>query len=202
MTLPKAISDAIDAYSVEVSNKAIALFTNNEASQIAIERARDARAALERAIADHVADAGKMVPVAAPTEAEIEAWHKEMRCYIFALLREEPIPGRGAESILRDGLALMRRAAAAKPSEEQRISFAYGNTAIENPSITKDMVREQAAATPAPSAPSALERLRERVQHEWEEDADDGDPKSHDRGQVWCFVLKLIDEEREREAKR
>ena len=30
--------------------------------------------------------------------------------------------------------------------EEQRISFAYGNVVIENPSITKDLVRAAASA--------------------------------------------------------
>ena len=32
----------------------------------------------------------------------------------------------------------------AEEEAEQRISFAYGNATIENPRITKDMVREQA----------------------------------------------------------
>jgi hypothetical protein len=103
--------------------------------------------------ADHVS------PVDAPTEAEIEAWRKEMHYYILALLREQPIPGRGAESILRDALALMRRAAAATP------------------------------------APSALERLRERVDAAASYEAIDlGEWRAFDK------VLDWIDEERKREA--
>lgn len=43
---------------------------------------------------------------------------------------------------------LLEKARAIKMSseerEEQRQSFAYGNTHIENPDITKDTVREQA----------------------------------------------------------
>lgn len=106
MTIPKAISDAIDAY-----NDAL---LSGAGSPVDFD-CNDARAALERAIAehvaDHVADAGKMVPVAAPTEAEIEDWSRRMNN-----ANNGDKPG-WIDELRREAVALMLRAAAAKPSD-------------------------------------------------------------------------------------
>lgn len=79
MTLPKAISDAIDAYREKVWHRTqaqLSFYTGTADREGCMSEEGKARAALERAIAEHVADAGKMVSVDAPTEAEIEAWEK------------------------------------------------------------------------------------------------------------------------------
>lgn len=108
MTLPKAISDAIDAYQKRCADvvASVALKQSAESVAMTCRDVNHARAALERAIEEHVA------PVAAPTEAEIEAWHVKVT---DALLRL----GVGTfdpvwELIDKVARALMRRAAAAK----------------------------------------------------------------------------------------
>lgn len=58
---------------------------------------------------------------------------------------------RGARSLMNDELAkLIERARSVRMSshdcEEQRRSFAYGNTKIENDRITREMVSERAEA--------------------------------------------------------
>lgn len=97
MTLPKAISDAIDAY-----NDAL---LSGAGSPVDFD-CNDSRAAHDRASRNHVA------PVAAPTEAEIEALASEAteiagHCGV----------ARDLVLRLRDTtVALMRRAAAATPA--------------------------------------------------------------------------------------
>ncbi len=103
MTLPRAISDAIESYRTESGNLTLALWTNSEAVSWMRGRTQEARAALERAIADHVS------PVDAPTEAEIEAWKKSVdsgrkSLHAYVIGRPE----------IEQAVALMRRAAAAK----------------------------------------------------------------------------------------
>jgi hypothetical protein len=192
MTLPKAISDAITTY-------------RNAVDTIMVGHAR---AALERAIADHVADAGKMVP--APTEAEIEAWRRDADSVPFSGDGVLRIIG---QQCIEQAVALMRRAAAAKNLTESRfymdgkwatyevyttpvlgwnVGEPLPNLSVEVNGVVTRYVPEQAAATPAPSA---LERLRDRVDEAAANaDTDLGEWRAFDR------VLDWIDEEREREA--
>jgi hypothetical protein len=151
MTLPKAISDAIDAYRdghAEVV-ASVALKQQAESVAIACRASNSARAALERAIADHVS------PVDAPNEAQIEAWSGRLNKW---LLRQQACirhpNGESLVSILRHGQGLMRRFTAATP------------------------------------APSALERLRDKIRSE----ADNAD-ESYSAG--LHRAADMIEDERE-----
>jgi hypothetical protein len=146
--VPPSVEESAQAYAVSIAahlRGASTIFT-----------LRSAWASLAKAIADHVADAGKMVP---PTEAEIEE-------ALDAVNNWGHMPP-GAEAIERfDEVEAMLRA----------------------------LMRRAAAATPAPSA---LERLRERVDAAASYEAIEmGEWRAFD------WVLDWIDEEREREAKR
>ncbi len=160
--LPERIKRALDAYNDVV----IAWHLN-----VSVDEVDNRYEQLVAAIAEHVA------PVDAPTEAEIEAWEQRARDLLKSsglrvratLIREDGTPtGEELDSpplayvlMLREAVALMRRAAAATP------------------------------------APSALERLRERVDAAASYEAIEmGEWRAFD------WVLDWIDEEREREAKR
>jgi hypothetical protein len=158
MTLPQKISDAIDAYR-------FALWVGNG------EECDNERAALERAIADHVAYRG------APTEAEIEAWEQRARDLLKSsglrvratLIREDGTPtGEELDSpplayvlMLREAVALMRRAAdhvADRDALESQCDYYKADLdairamlPAEEGVSTQDLMRRAAAATPAPS---------------------------------------------------
>lgn len=232
MTLPKAISDAIDEHEERVRA--------DGSGRCSVE----SRAALERAIAEAIACAGdekiaawrkaaaegvrleRITPVDAPTEAEIESWEQRARDLLKSsglrvratMIREDGTPtGEELDSpplayvlMLREAVALMRRAAAAKPVVEpwpnehgtHDVKLHYdGSRSVEGVTFTLTdrktgvvtrYVPEAAAATPASSA---LERLRERVDRA-------AAVENIELGELCAFdrVLDWIDEEREREA--
>jgi hypothetical protein len=173
MTLPKAISDAMFAYLGALTS--VGHQVGPAAIQMALDESKDALAALERAIADHVS------PVEAPTEAEIEAWRKDADSVPFSGDGVLRIIG---QQCIEQAVALMRRAAAAKPEpfysctgrafrlhsadwhgsqdEMPKSVLVYGSGDMgrgEFANYLRADVAREAAATPAPSA---LERLRER----------------------------------------
>lgn len=71
MTLPKNITDAIDVL-LQRACKTLTSAYSMPADEYLRICTEQARAALEAAIADHIADAGKKVEP--PTDAEVEAW--------------------------------------------------------------------------------------------------------------------------------
>jgi hypothetical protein len=165
--LPERIKRALDAYNDVV----IAWHLN-----VSVDEVDNRYEQLVAAIAEHVA------PVDAPTEAEIEAWEQRARDLLKSsglrvratLIREDGTPtGEELDSpplayvlMLREAVALMRRAAAATP------------------------------------APSALERLRERLREQVDRANARHSPNSMFSTAAFDRVLDWIDEEREREAKR
>lgn len=230
MTLPKAISDAIDNYDQCLDwhglaraalERAIAedrlrqvhieLLCASAQADVAGYLAQRMREVLDdhdklRRDAVRVADAGKMVPVDAPTEAEIEAWSGRLTQWVMRQQEGiEHTDGESLVSILRHGQGLMRRAAAAKPFYDPMGKGGTHDFAMhidpagtvrgvtftltdKTTGVVTRYVPEQAAATPAPSA---LERLFDRI----------AKMEVAQRGRVvQAEVLNMIDEEREREA--
>jgi hypothetical protein len=188
--LPERIKRALDAYNDVV----IAWHLN-----VSVDEVDNRYEQLVAAIAEHVA------PVDAPTEAEIEAWRSKMERGFFRY-------GLTIQNYTAEAVALMRRAAAAKPVVEpwpnehgtHDVKLHYdGSRSVDGiwfsltdktTGVVTRYVPEQAAATPAPSA---LERLRERVDAAASYEAIEmGEWRAFD------WVLDWIDEEREREAKR
>lgn len=239
MTLPKAISDAIDAY----SNAGLGDLDYQQRCRAALERAIEDHVAEQvreawrkpqpadgpapepgawrksrGVLADHVAAAGKVVP---PSDAEIEAAIGRLMDAVAheygdgAWDGSEPVE----ETIeARDALrALMRRAAAARKLMQVQfgdvgsgklasyevfttpvLGWSVGdplpNLSVEVGGKMTRYVPEQAAATPAPSA---LDRLRERVRAVAEAIDDAGNPVQDEttRHAFGC-VLRWIDEEK------
>lgn len=245
MTLPKAISDAIDEYRLALLCMADGMAAVDD---------EVTRAALERAIAEAIACAGdekiaawrkaaaegvrleRIAPVDAPTEAEIEAWKVCAMGWSVDKAKEPPIlqpqpddVGKDGEAFLvvrseiEEAVALMRRAAAAKPEpfysctgrafrlhsadwngsqdEMPKSVLIYGSGDMGRGEFANYLRADVAREAAATSTPSALERLRERVRAVAEAKDDAGNfVQDGTTRHAFACVLRWIDEERE--AKR